>query len=86
MTIGKVMINPSFNPNKDDMINHFKTQTASMIDLLYNKYTEDTEIYDHVSQGTPDEAMVHQMLLDSAVMKLLEAQMMCVKFITFYKK
>ena len=70
-TFGQTLVGLDFNPSGDDKVTKAKQLCAELTDLLR----------DHV-EGTPV-TQLKSVMIDAAVMKILEAQMFVVKVLTF---
>lgn len=70
-TFGQTLVGLDFNPSGDDKVTKAKQLCAELTDLLI----------DHV-EGT-QVTQLKSVMIDAAVMKILEAQMFVVKVLTF---
>jgi hypothetical protein len=74
-SLGEKIVGITFNPSGDDKVGSAKRACAYLIDLLDNNRAE------HEKNGTLDDT--RKMLIDHAMMEVLNAQMNVVKVITF---
>ena len=70
LSFGEKLVGITFNPSNDGDVSEIKTKMAELINLLWdrNKQNESSEL--------------SKLVYDAAIVSLLEAQMMAVKYVT----
>ncbi len=74
LTFGQQLVGVTFNPSGDDKVNDIKKTFAHAADVVFDHYCRDA--YSEKSE-------MEKLIYKSAISDILNAQMKCVKLLTF---
>ena len=70
LTFGEKLVGITFNPSNDGDVAEIKTKVAELANLLYERNSQN------------ESSLLSKAIYDAAIVSLLEAQMMAVKYVT----
>ncbi len=70
LSFGEKLVGITFNPSNDGDVAEIKTKVAELANLLYERNSQN------------ESSLLSKAIYDAAIVSLLEAQMMAVKYVT----